>query len=69
MKFVRCHQLKKPGLGDLHLHQRYWSRKVCEALYYPEGRDVCYLIPLHRLMEFFDVETHEQAMAIIRQPT
>ena len=67
-RLVRCRILEKPGIGTIHMHTRWWSARVCEVFYIPEGRRKMHNVPLHRLWEFFDVESPEQAMAIIRNP-
>lgn len=64
-----CTLLTRPGVGEIHLHYRWWRpQRITEMLYIPEGTDTTHTIPQDRYEEFAaDANTHLKAMAIIRR--
>ena len=58
---------KKDGLGEIHMHRKYWSRMVSSIWYRPEGRKTVFKVPPEAWMDFPDMQTPEQAMALIRK--
>lgn len=64
--FTKCHRHIRDGVGEVHLHRRWWSRKGI-VIFVPEGRTTGYPVPTNKFPALLECETWIEAMALLRQ--